>query len=56
MGLYFLPWKVRKEDPLEEEAILMQKKNGFHQKWVYGENAQKHKDLKKYWWRLTKES
>ena len=56
MGLYFLPWKVRKENPLEEEAILMQKKNGFHQKWVCGENAQKHKDLKKYWWRLTRES
>ena len=27
--LYFLPWKVRKEDPLEEEAILMQRKMGF---------------------------
>ena len=41
---YFLPWKERKEDPLEEEAILIQRKmdveNGFHQKWVCAENAQ----------------
>ena len=35
--------KLEKEDPLEEEAILMQRKwvleNGFHQKWVWDENA-----------------
>ena len=28
VGSYFLPWEARKEDPLEEEAILM------HRKWV----------------------
>ena len=56
VGSYFLPWKARKKDPLEEEAILMQKKNRFHQKWVCGENAQKHKDLKNYWWRWMRES
>ena len=43
VGSYFLPWEARKEDPLEEEAILMQRKwvleNGFHQKWVWDENA-----------------
>ena len=44
VGSYFLPWEARKEDPLEEEAILMQRKwvlkNGFHQKWARDENAQ----------------
>ena len=44
VGSYFLPWEARKEDPLEEQAILMQRKwvleNGFHQKWVCDENAQ----------------
>ena len=39
VGSYFLPWKVRKEDPLEEEDMLVQRKdgfeNGFHQKWVW---------------------
>ena len=29
VGSYFLPWKVRKEDPLEEEDILMQRKMGL---------------------------
>ena len=41
IGSYFLPWEVRKEDLLEEEAILMQREwvleNGFHQKWVHDE-------------------
>ena len=43
-GSYFLPWEARKEEPLKEEAILMQRKrvleNGFHKKWVWDENAQ----------------
>ena len=29
VGSYFLPWKVRKEDPLEEEDILMQRRIGL---------------------------
>ena len=59
VGSYFLSWKVRKEDPLEEEDMLVQRKNGFengfHQKWVCGKSAQEHKDLKKYWGRWVKE-
>ena len=41
---HILPWEARKEDPLEEEAISMQRKwvleNGFHQKRVCDENDQ----------------
>ena len=33
VGSYFLPWKARTEDPLEEEAILMQRK------WVSPKNG-----------------
>ena len=38
VGSYFLPWKVRKEDPLEEDIFYAKKngfENGFHQKWVW---------------------
>ena len=35
VGSYFLPWKVRKEDPLEEEAFLMQRKMSFTKKGVW---------------------
>ena len=52
VGSYFFPREVRKEDPLEEEDMLVQRKdgfeNGFHQKWVCGKSALQHKDLKKY--------
>ena len=55
---YFLPWEVRKEGPLEEDDILMQRKygfeNGFRQKWVCSKSAQEHKDLEKYWGRGVK--
>ena len=49
-GWYLLPWEVRKEGPLEEDDILMQRKdefeNGFYQKWVCSKSAEEHKDLK----------
>ena len=49
-GWYFLPWEVRKEGLLEEDDILMQRKdefeNGFYQKWVCSKSAEEHKDLK----------
>ena len=58
-GCYFLPREVRKNGPLEEDDILMQRKdgfeNGFHQKWVCSKSSQEHKDLKKYWGRWVKE-
>ena len=61
-GSYFLPWEARKEGPLEEKAILMQRKwvleNGFHQKWVWDENAQNMKIQRNIdrdrWWRVEK--
>ena len=50
VGSYFLPWKVRKEDPLEEEEeyILMQRKMGLKMGLT--------KDLKKYWGRWIDEA
>ena len=49
VGSYFLPWKERKEGPLEEEAILMQRKWVSPKMGVWWKNS-KHKDLKKYRW------
>ena len=46
--IIFLTMKSKKSGSLGGRSHLDAKKNGFHQKWVYGENAQKHKDLKKY--------
>ena len=58
VGSYFLPWKLRKDDPLEEEDILMKRKMGLKMGSIKngcGKSAQKHKDLKKYWGRWMKE-
>ena len=48
VGSYFLPWEARKEDPLEEEAILIQRKWVSPKMGVWWK-CSKHKDLKKYW-------
>ena len=48
VGSYFLPWKARKEDPMEKEAILMKRK-WVSQKMGMWWKYSKHKDLKKYW-------
>ena len=59
VGSYFLPWKVRKEDPLEEEDILMQRKMGLKmgstKNGCVAKVLKKHKDLKKYWGRWMRE-
>ena len=34
VGSYFLPWKERKEDPLEEEVILLQRMGFTKNGWV----------------------
>ena len=48
--VFFFPWKVRKEGPLEDDAIVVQKEgkfgNGFHkmemkQKWPRTERSKK---------------
>ena len=48
--MIFLSMRSKKRGPLEEEDILMQRKDGFesgfHQKWVCNKSAQEHKDLK----------
>ena len=54
-GIIFLTMKSKKRGSLGGRSHLDAKKNGFHQKWVCGENTQKHKDLKKYWWRWMRE-
>ena len=43
--------RSKKEGPLEEEDILVQRKegfeNGFHRKWVCSKSSQEHKGSKK---------
>ena len=54
-GITFFTIKSKKRGSLGWRSHLDAKKNGFHLKWVCGENAKKHKDLKKYWWRWMRE-
>ena len=57
--IIFLTMKSKKRGSIGRRRHVDAKKNafenGFHQKYVCGKSAKKHKDLKKYWGRWMRE-